>query len=29
MQRVKEGEDLLASIRAELLRALEETKGAK
>jgi hypothetical protein len=29
MQRVKEGEDLRASIRAELLRALEETKGAK
>ena len=29
MQRVKEGEDLRASIKAELLKALAETKGAK
>jgi hypothetical protein len=29
MQRVKEGEDLRASIRNQLLQALEETKGAK
>ena len=29
MQRVKEGEDLRASIKAELMRALAETKGAK
>ena len=29
MQRVKEGEDLRASIKQQLLQALEETKGAK
>ena len=29
MQRVKEGDDLRASIRAELQKALAETKGAK
>jgi len=29
MQRVKEGEELRASIRSQLLKALEETKGAK
>ena len=29
MQRVKEGEDLRASIKAELMKALAETKGAK
>ena len=29
MQRVKEGEELRASIKAELLKALAETKGAK
>ena len=29
MQRVKEGEDLRASIKEQLLQALEETKGAK